>query len=53
MAGIKVPFSAASAMTIFLAVLLAGSVWRLASLHLASSSNPTARSLGQAMAFQY
>lgn len=49
----KFPFSAASALTIFLAVLLCGTVWRLASLHLAASPNGTARNLGQAMAFQY
>lgn len=50
---IKFPFSAASAMTIFFAVLLCGTVWRLVSLHLAASGNPSARNLGQAMAFQY
>lgn len=49
----KVPFSAASAMTIFLAVLLCGTVWRLASLHFVASDNGTLRTLGQAMAFQY
>lgn len=49
----KIPFSAASAMTIFLAVLVCGTVWRLSSLHLAASSNSTARTLGQAMSFQY
>lgn len=49
----KFPFSAASAMTIFFAVLLCGTVWRLTSLHLAASSGSGARSLGQAMAFQY
>jgi hypothetical protein len=50
---VKVPFSAASAMTIFLAVLLAGTVWRLTSLHFVASSNTTVHTLGQAMAFQY
>ena len=49
----KFPFSAASAMTIFFAVLLAGTVWRLAAFHLTSSTSPGARTLGQAMAFQY
>lgn len=49
----RFPVSAASAMTIFFAVLLAGSVWRLASFHLTASSSPGARTLGQAMAFQY
>jgi hypothetical protein len=51
--GVKVPFSAASAMTIFLAVLLCGTVWRLTSLHLAASESGGAKTLGQAMAFQY
>lgn len=50
---VKVPFSAASAMTIFLAVLLSGTVWRLLSLHFVGSENQTVRTLGQAMAFQY
>ena len=49
----KFPFSAASAMTIFFAVLLAGTVWRLMSFHLTASSSTGARTLGQAMAFQY
>ncbi len=49
----KFPFSAVSALTIFFAVLLAGTVWRLVSLHLAASPNASARNLGQAMAFQY
>ena len=49
----KFPFTAASALTIFLAVLLCGSIWRLASLHLVASGNPTVKTLGQAMAFQY
>lgn len=50
---VKFPFSAASALTIFFAVLLCGTVWRLASLHLAASAGSGARTLGQAMAFQY
>ena len=49
----KFPFSAASALTIFLAVLLVGSVWRLMAFHLTASGSPGARNLGQAMAFQY
>ena len=49
----KFPFSAASALTIFFAVLLCGTVWRLMSFHLTASNAPGARTLGQAMAFQY
>jgi hypothetical protein len=49
----KFPFSAASALTIFFAVLICGTFWRLMSLHLAASSAPGAQTLGQAMAFQY
>ena len=46
-------FSALNALNIFLAVLIVGSAWRLASLHLASASSPAAANLGRAMAFQY
>lgn len=46
-------FSALSALNTFLAVLLVGTFWRLASLHLAASTNASASHLGQAMAFQY
>lgn len=49
----KFPFSAGSALQIFFAVLLVGTVWRLASFHLTASTSPGARTLGQAMAFQY
>ena len=49
----KFPFSAAAALTIFFAVLVCGSLWRLVSLHLTASSNGNLRNLGQAMAFQY
>jgi hypothetical protein len=49
----KFPFSAAAAMTIFFAVLVCGTLWRLVSLHFAASQNGTVKSLGQAMAFQY
>lgn len=49
----KFPFSAASALTIFFATLLVGTVWRLAAFHLTSSSSAGARNLGKAMAFQY
>jgi hypothetical protein len=46
-------FSAVHAMNIFLAVLIVGSAWRLASLHLASAKSPGMQHLGRAMAFQY
>lgn len=49
----KFPFSAASAMTIFFAVLVCGTLWRLLSLHFAASPNGGLKTLGQAMAFQY
>ncbi len=49
----KFPFSAASALTIFFAVLLVGTVWRLMTYHLTASTSPGAKTLGQAMAFQY
>lgn len=49
----KLPFSAASALTIFLAVLIVGTVWRLGQLHLAASKSPSLRTLAQAMSFQY
>lgn len=46
-------FNAMVALNTFLAVLFVGTLWRLLSLHLIASSNPAARNLGQAMAFQY
>lgn len=46
-------FSAMAALTIFLAVLIVGTVWRLASYHAVASSNPTIQHVGKAMAFQY
>jgi hypothetical protein len=46
-------FSALSALNTFLAVLMVGTFWRLASLHLVASNNPTASHLGRAMSFQY
>ncbi len=48
-----VGFNAAVALNTFLAVLIVGTVWRLASLHAVASSNALVRTLGQAMAFQY
>ena len=49
----KVPFHAASAVTIFFAVLIVGTLWRLGELHLGASSSPALRNLARAMAFQY
>lgn len=46
-------FNAAVALNTFLAVLIVGTAWRLSSLHLVASKNAMARTLGQAMAFQY
>lgn len=46
-------FNAAVALNTFLAVLIVGTAWRLVSLHLVASRNPTAKNLGTAMAFQY
>jgi hypothetical protein len=46
-------FSAVAATSVFLVVLVLGSVWRLAALHLAASDKPQLRNLGLAMAFQY
>jgi hypothetical protein len=37
----------------FLGVLLAGTLWRLSAAHMVTSSNPTLRSMGEAMAVQY
>jgi hypothetical protein len=37
----------------FSAVLLAGTIWRIASYHLMASSNPSMQHLGAAMATQY
>lgn len=46
-------FSAITALGIFLAVLVWGSLWRLASAHMVATNNPMLNSIGQAMAFQY
>lgn len=46
-------FSAMSALAAFFAVLLLGTLWRLASAHLTASRNVTAARIGMAMAFQY
>lgn len=46
-------FSVLAAVSVFLPVLFIGTMWRLASLHLAASSNQRISQAGQAMAFQY
>jgi hypothetical protein len=46
-------FSALSALNTFLAVLLVGTVFRLAALHLQCSANSSLSHLGAAMTFQY
>ncbi len=46
-------FSAMHAINVFLAVLLVGTFWRLASLHLAASQNVTLKHLGVAASVQY
>jgi hypothetical protein len=46
-------FNALVALNTFLAVLMVGTLWRLASLHLVSTGNPTYQNLGKAMSFQY
>jgi hypothetical protein len=46
-------FSVLTVANTFLAVLMAGTLWRLSSLHLIACSNPALGRLGSAMAFQY
>lgn len=46
-------FSAMAALNLFLAVLIVGTLWRLATYHLVASGNPTVSHLGRAMGFQY
>ena len=46
-------FSAVHAVGFFFIILVMGSLWRLASAHLATSQRPYLAQLGQAMAFQY
>lgn len=46
-------FSAMTALNIFLAVVIVGTAWRLASYHLAASNNESVAHLGKAMAFQF
>lgn len=46
-------FSALTALNVFLAVIIVGSLWRLVSLRLVASPRAELRNLGTAMAFQY
>lgn len=46
-------FSFMSATQVFLSVLVIGTLWRLAALHLIASSNDQLAHLGKAAAFQY
>lgn len=46
-------FSAVSAASVFLAVLVWGTLWRLAAAHLVATSNVALQHVGKAMSFQY
>jgi hypothetical protein len=46
-------FSVMATASTFLAVLIAGTLWRLATYHLAASGNEQLRHLGTALGFQY
>lgn len=46
-------FSVMSAANIFLAVVVIGTLWRLASYHLVASKNEQLNHLGVAMGFQF
>jgi hypothetical protein len=46
-------FSAVHALNVFLGVLIVGSAWRLASLHLVGAKSAGMQHLGRAMSFQY
>lgn len=46
-------FSALTALNVFLAVLVVGTLWRLTSMRLAASNTSAGRNLGAAMSFQY
>lgn len=46
-------FSAMAALNIFLAVLIVGTLWRLASYHMVASQNDSVSHIGRAMGFQY
>lgn len=45
--------NSATALHVFLGVLIMGTLWRLASYHAVASSNETVAHLGRAMAFQF
>ncbi len=45
--------NAATALHVFLAVLIVGTLWRLACYHLIASDNVTLNHLGRAGAYQY
>jgi hypothetical protein len=46
-------FSATTALAAFFAVLLLGTLWRLAASHFVASGNTTLNHIGSAMIFQY
>lgn len=46
-------FSAMGALSAFFAVIILGTLWRLAASHMMNSNRPGLVSLGQAMVFQY
>ncbi|MFD9893713.1 hypothetical protein ACFWY9_30575 [Amycolatopsis sp. NPDC059027] len=46
-------FSFISALNSFMAIVVIGTLWRLISAHLMAAKHPTAKFVGQAMAFQY
>jgi hypothetical protein len=46
-------FSVMSAAQVFLSVLVIGTLWRLATLHLVASQNENVAHVGKAMGFQY
>lgn len=46
-------FNALVVLNTFLAVLIAGTVWKLLAMHMMATGNPTLVNAGRAMAFQY
>lgn len=46
-------FSVMNAANAFLSILVIGTLWRLATLHLVASGNTQVQHLGKAMGFQY
>lgn len=46
-------FSAVGALNAFLGVVLVGTLWKLAAMHLMASNNEFLVNTGQGMAFQY